>query len=173
MGATQKITENFYIQRFFDYWPSGQRGRINIYSWKKKLRWRHIFRENFFSSCFIGQESFILSVRLTMGTDHCWELGNTRQKEEGRECSVSFLARQVTLHLGHEDEGKSFKSAVKLFWYLVQSEGLGLCFLSNFLEQTNRSFVLQLICDEGIDLWTHKNVSHLTKHKQEQVYVGS
>lgn len=131
------------------------------------------FQREFFSSCFIGQESFILSVRLTMGADHCWELGNTRQKEEGRECSVSFLARQVTLHLRHEDEGKSFKSAVKLFWYLVQSEGLGLCFLSNFLEQTNRSFVLQLIGDEGIDLWTHKNVSHLTKHKQEQIYVGS
>jgi hypothetical protein len=86
----------------------------------KNLIWRYIFRERFFfSSCFIGQESFILSVRLTMGTDHCWELGNTLQKEERRKCSVSFLARQVTLHLGHEDEGKSFKSAVKLFWYLV------------------------------------------------------
>lgn len=54
-----------------------------------------------------------------MGTDHCWEPGNTLQKEEGREWFVSFLARQVTLYLGHEDEGKSFKSAVKLFWYLV------------------------------------------------------
>lgn len=173
MGATQKITENFYIQRFFDYWLSRQRGRINIYFWKKFDMEVHFQREIFFSSCFIGQESFILSVRLTMGTDHCWELGNTLQKEERRKCSVSFLARQVTLHLGHEDEGKSFKSAVKLFWYLVQSEGLGLCFLSNFLEQTNRSFVLQLVCDEGTGLWELKNVNHLTKPKQKQVYIGS
>lgn len=54
-----------------------------------------------------------------MGTDHCWDLGNAGQKEEVRGCSVSLLARQVILHSGHEDEGKSFKSAVKLFWYLV------------------------------------------------------
>lgn len=167
MGATQKITENFYILRFFDCWLSGQRGRINIYFWKKCLRRRCIFRERFFFFFLasLGKKALSCSVRLTMGTDHCWELGNIRPKEEGRECSVSFLARQVTLHLGHEDQGKSFKSAVKLFWYLVQSEGLGLRFFSNFLEQTNRSFVLSPVCAEGVDLQVNKNVSHLARQK--------
>lgn len=54
-----------------------------------------------------------------MGTEHCWEQGNTKQKEDGGKRSDGFLPRQVTSHLGHEDKGKSFKSAVKLFWYLV------------------------------------------------------
>lgn len=132
----------------------------------------HFQREIFFFLASLDKKALSCSVRLTMGTDHCWELG-TQGRKERRECSVSFLARQVPLHLGHEDEGKSFKSAVKLFWYLVQSEGLRLCFLSNFPEQTNRSLVLLPVSDEGIDLWVHKNVSHLVMQKQEQVYVGS
>lgn len=172
MGATQKIAENFYILRFFGCWLSWQRSRINIYFWKKKFLREVHFQGETFLLASLDKKALSCSVRLTMGTDYCWELGNTRQKEEGKECSVSFLARQVTLHLGHEDEGKSFKSAVKLFWYLVQSGGLGLCFLSNFLEQTNRSFVLLTVCTEGIDFGVHKNVDHLAKEKQEYICVG-
>lgn len=92
------------------------------------------FQRDFFLLASLDKKALSCSVRLTMRTDYCWELGNTWQREEGRGCSVSFSARQVILHSGHEDEGKSFKSAVKLFWYLGFSEGLGVCFLSNFLE---------------------------------------
>lgn len=69
-----------------------------------------------------------------MGTDHCWELGTQGRKRKGENALLVFWLDRSDSTLGHEDEGKSFKSAVKLFWYLVQSEGLGLCFLSNFLE---------------------------------------
>lgn len=41
-------------------------------------------RDFFFPSWFIGQESFILSVRLTMGTDHLLGAGE-HTAERGRE----------------------------------------------------------------------------------------
>lgn len=69
-----------------------------------------------------------------METGLCWEQGTHTGARKGEDAPlVSWLDRSHCT-LGHEDEGKSFKSAVKLFWYLVQSEGLGLCFLSHFLE---------------------------------------
>lgn len=107
-----------------------------------------------------------------MGTEHCREQRHTKQKKDGRERSDGFLPRQVTSHLGHEDQGKSFKSAVKLFWYLVQSRGLGLCFLSHFLEQTNRNLYYCLCVMKGWISSCKKNVNHLVKQNEEYIYVG-
>lgn len=84
------------------------------------MRQRYIFKERLFLLlASLGKKALSCSVRLTIGTEHGWEQGNTKQKEDGRERFDGFLPRQVTSHSGHEDEGKSFKSAVKLFWYLV------------------------------------------------------
>lgn len=115
------------LLRSFIFWGSltidwaGKGGRINIYFWAKIETEVHFLRKNFFSLLLasLGKKALSCSVRLTTGIEHCWEQGNIKQKQGCRERSDGFLPQQVTSHLGHEDKGKSFKSAVKLFWYLA------------------------------------------------------
>jgi len=113
------------LLNIFIFWGSlttdgvGKGGRINIYFWGKIETEVYFQGETFLLLASLGTEALFCSVRLTIGKEHGWEQGNTKQKEDGSERLDGFLPWQVTSHLGHEDECKSFKSAVKLFWYLV------------------------------------------------------
>jgi hypothetical protein len=69
----------------------GKGGRINIYFWGKIETEVYFQGETFLLLASLGTEALFCSVRLTIGKEHGWEQGNTKQKEDGSERLDGFL----------------------------------------------------------------------------------
>lgn len=107
MGTTQKMTENFYIPRVFDDWPSGRRGKINICFWGRKLCDSGVFSQRgSFLLASVDRKALSCSVRGAVGTASLpLAAGDTGQSPEGTALS-RFPGYAVTACSGHGDGGR-------------------------------------------------------------------